>query len=121
MLQVAINDEQVEVALATGALACPACSGPLSPWGFGRSRTLRLLSGTRDLTPRRARCVGCARTHLLCPAFSVPRRRDGAEVIGEALRLAVDGEGESDGFAWLHCDGLKWPHPSLVDVGLDVA
>jgi hypothetical protein len=93
MLQVAINDEQVEVALATGALACPACSGPLSPWGFGRSRTLRLLSGTRDLTPRRARCVGCARTHLLCPAFSVPRRRDGAEVIGEALRLAVDGEG----------------------------
>jgi transposase-like protein len=93
MLQVAITEEQVEAALAAGTLACPACSGPLSPWGFARSRELRLRSGTRELTPRRARCGGCARTHVVCPAFSVPRRRDSAEVIGEALRLAVDGEG----------------------------
>jgi transposase len=27
---------------------------------------------------------------------------------------------ESDGFAWLQSDGLSWPHPSLVDVGLNV-
>jgi transposase-like protein len=93
MLQVAITEEQVEAALAAGTLACPACSGPLSPWGFARSRELRLRSGTRELTPRRTRCGGCARTHVVCPAFSVPRRRDSAEVIGEALRLAVDGEG----------------------------
>jgi transposase-like protein len=93
MLQVAITDEQVEAALAAGALACPACSGPLSPWGYARSRELRLRSGTRALTPRRALCGGCARTHVLCPAWSVPRRRDSADVIGEALRLAVDGDG----------------------------
>jgi Domain of unknown function (DUF6431) len=78
MLQVAITEEQVEAALAAGTLACPACSGPLSPWGFARSRELRLRSGTRELTPRRARCGGCARTHVVCPAFSVPRRRDSA-------------------------------------------
>jgi len=30
---------------------------------------------------------------VLCPSWSVPRRRDGAEVIGEALRLAARGEG----------------------------
>jgi hypothetical protein len=28
---------------------------------------------------------------------------------------------ESDGFAWRRCDGLSWPHPSLVVVGVDVA
>jgi hypothetical protein len=74
-------------------LACPACSGPLSPWGFARSREVRLLHGARSLTSRRARCHPCATTHVLSPAWLVPRRRDGAEVIGEALRLAVSGVG----------------------------
>ena len=32
-------------------------------------------------------------TQVLCPSWSVPRRRDGAEVIGEALRLAAVGIG----------------------------
>ena len=91
MLYVAITDEQVEAALLAGALACPACSGPLSPWGFARARELRLRSGTRELTPRRVRCGGCCRTHVVCPTWSVPRRRDSAEVIGEALRLAAEG------------------------------
>lgn len=89
MLSIAITEQHVEAALRTGSLACPGCSGRLSPWGYARSREVRLLDGVRRVTPRRACCHGCGATHVLCPSWSVPRRRDGAEVIGEALRLAV--------------------------------
>ena len=34
----------------------------------------------------------CGSTHVLCPAWSVPRRRN-AEVIGEALRQGARGDG----------------------------
>src|SRR4051794_13811716 len=93
MLSVAIAEERMEAALAAGEFACPACSGRLSPWGFARSREVRLRSGVRSLTPRRVRCVACETTHVLSPSWTVPRRRDGAEVIGEALRLGADGIG----------------------------
>lgn len=72
MLQVAITPERVEAALAAGELACPACSGRLSPWGFARSRELRLAGEVRPLTPRRARCGACETTHVLCPSWTVP-------------------------------------------------
>lgn len=52
-----------------------------------------MLSGTRSVRPRRACCDACGATHVLCPSWSVPRRRDGAEVIGEGLRLAAIGIG----------------------------
>jgi hypothetical protein len=93
MLSIAISSRRLETLLASGQLACPACSGPLSPWGFARSREVRMLSGTRSLRPRRACCDACGATHVLCPSWSVPRRRDGAEVIGEALGLAAVGIG----------------------------
>jgi transposase-like protein len=93
MLQVAITPEGVEAALAAGELACPGCSGRLSPWGFARSREVRLAGEVRPLTPRRARCAVCETTHVLSPSWTVPRRRDSAEVIGEALRLAATGAG----------------------------
>jgi hypothetical protein len=93
MLSIAITPERVEAALAAGELACPTCSGPLSPWGFARSRDVRLAHDVRPLTPRRARCVGCETTHVLAPSWMVPRRRDGVQVIGEALRLAAGGVG----------------------------
>lgn len=93
MLSVAIAQQHVEVALAAGELACPDCSGELSPWGFARSREVRLRDGVRSLTPRRARCGACETTHVLSPSWLVPRRRDSAEVIGEALRLAAEGVG----------------------------
>ncbi len=93
MLSIVITLERVEAALAAGELACPACSGPLSPWGFARSREVRLLHETRSVRPRRAYCPACERTHVISPAWLVPRRRDGAEVIGEALRLAASGAG----------------------------
>jgi hypothetical protein len=93
MLSIAITQERVEAALAAGDLVCPACSGRLSPWGFARSREVRMRDGARWVTPRRARCGSCETTHVLSPSWLVPRRRDGAEVIGEALRLAAGGDG----------------------------
>jgi hypothetical protein len=93
VLSIAITQERVEAELSAGKLACPACSGRLSPWGFARSRTVRMFSGTRSVRPRRACCDACGATHVLCPSWSVPRRRDGAQVIGEALRLAAGGVG----------------------------
>ncbi|MGH2843968.1 MAG: DUF6431 domain-containing protein [Solirubrobacteraceae bacterium] len=93
MLSIAITPECVEAALAARTLACPACSRALSPWGFARSREVRLLRGVMRVTPRRARCAACEVTHVLLPSLLVPRRRDEAEVIGEALRLAAAGVG----------------------------
>ncbi|HEY5343567.1 MAG TPA: hypothetical protein VIJ66_07895 [Solirubrobacteraceae bacterium] len=99
MLSIAITPERVEAALAAGELVCPACSGRLSPWGFARSREVRLAHEVRRLSPRRARCVGCETTHVLSPSWTVARRRDGAEVIGEALRMAAEGVGHRP-IAW---------------------
>ena len=94
MLSIAITPECVEAALAAGQLVCPACSGPLSPWGFARSREVRVWDNeVRAVRPRRACCKACETTHVLAPSWSVPRRRDGAEVIGEALCLANEGLG----------------------------
>jgi hypothetical protein len=93
MLSIALTPERLEAALAAGELACPACGERLSPWGFARSREVRLLREVRSVTPRRALCRACERTHVLSPSWLVARRRDGAEVIGEALRLAVEGVG----------------------------
>lgn len=93
MLSIAITPQAMEAALATGLLACPGCSGPLSPWGFARSREVRLRDGVRSVRPRRAHCRACQTTHVLAPAWMIPRRRDATEVIGEALRLAADGVG----------------------------
>ncbi|MDQ6777240.1 MAG: DUF6431 domain-containing protein [Actinomycetota bacterium] len=93
MLSIAISAQQLEAALAAGELACPDCRGRLSRWGYARSREVRTRDGVRSLRPRRACCQGCGATHVLCPSWSVPRRRDGAEVIGEALALAARGAG----------------------------
>lgn len=123
MLSIAITPECLETALAAGELACPTCSGRLSPWGFACSRDVRLAHEVRLLRPRRARCAGCETTHVLSPSWMVPRRRDGAEVIGDALRLAAAGVGhrriarqlgrpEGTVRGWLraarrHADGLR--------------
>lgn len=93
MLLIAVTAQQLEVDLAAGRVACPDCRGRLARWGFARPREVRMRAGVRSLRPRRAFCHGCGRTHVLCPSWSVPGRRDGAQVIGEALRLAAGGEG----------------------------
>jgi hypothetical protein len=90
---VVIPEDVLEAELAAGRIYCPGCNGSLSPWGFAREREVRMLDGKRSLRPRRARCGPCETTHVLLPAWSVPRRRDGAEVIGRALVLKACGAG----------------------------
>jgi hypothetical protein len=78
-----VESEMVEADLAAGRLCCPACDAPLRRWGFARERQVRTLTGIRAI--RRAYCPCCETTHVLLPAWAVPRRRDSAEVIGAAL------------------------------------
>src|SRR5205823_12401014 len=75
-------------------LSCPVCEAELRPWGFARPRTLRG-RGTRapPLRPRRGRCRGCLRTHVLLTVLALVRRVDLAEVTGEALVRAAAGAG----------------------------
>jgi Domain of unknown function (DUF6431)/Homeodomain-like domain len=85
VLAMIVESEVVEADLAAGRLRCPACESPLARWGFARERQVRTLNGIRRVTPRRACCRQCGTTHVLLPAWAVPRRRDSTEVIGEAL------------------------------------
>lgn len=73
--------------LTDGSIDCPSCSGGrLRPWGYARARTLRGLAGARrQVRPRRARCPGCAITHVLLPADIPPRHADTNEVVVTAL------------------------------------
>lgn len=93
MFAVTVEPEVLEVDLAAGRVCCPGCHGPLSPWGFGRERELRMLHAVRSFRPRRSYCHACQTTHVIVPAWSVPRRRDCAEVIGAALLAKAQGDG----------------------------
>jgi hypothetical protein len=75
-------------ALTAGLLSCPDCPGRLGPWWRARTRRLRGVHGPVELTPDRARCRSCRRTHVLLPAFALPRRAYTAEVVGGALLAA---------------------------------
>lgn len=86
MLMVDSDPERVELALASGELACPGCGGVLGPWGSARGRWRRGRDGVQQrLRPRRGRCRGCRATHVLLPVVMLLRRVDLAEVIGAAL------------------------------------
>jgi hypothetical protein len=93
VLSVTVDPAVVEADLAAGRLCCPGCGGRLAAWGHAREREVRMLDGVRSLRPRRAYCRACETTHVLLPAWSVPRRRDGAEVIGSALLDKAAGAG----------------------------
>jgi hypothetical protein len=83
----------VEAELVGGLLGCPSCRAVLGPWGYARERVLRCRTGNRLLRPRRARCRGCAGTHVLLPQMAFSRRQDEVAVIGEAIEANVAGEG----------------------------
>ena len=89
------DEEAAAAALASGMLACPSCrSGRLRSWGWGRERAVRVPGGTRRLRPRRGRCRSCGATHVLLPAWTVPRRADSTGTIASAAALsALDGTG----------------------------
>ena len=94
MLIVAPDQEQVEVELQAGRLACPPCGGELRPWGHGRWRVLRRRAGRQDrLRVRRARCRACLVTQTLLPEVSLLRRLDEVETIGAALEAIGAGWG----------------------------
>jgi hypothetical protein len=88
------NDRvEVESGLLAGEFGCPACSGMLRPWGSARRRVLRCVGGERWRCPRRCRCVGGGRTHVLLAEDSLVRRRDETVVIGAALVMKAAGHG----------------------------
>jgi hypothetical protein len=84
----------VEGQLAAGALCCPDCQGRLAGWGWARPRLIRGEAGWRWLVrPRRARCAGCAATHVLLPVGVLVRRADAIGVVGKALQAKASGVG----------------------------
>ncbi len=91
-----VDLEAARVALAAGAMRCPqaGCSGVLRPWSAARPRTVATAGGVRvRLAPGRARCRSCRVTHVLLPAWCLPRRAYGVEVVGAALSAAAQGAG----------------------------
>lgn len=93
MLTVSADREDVERRLGAGELACPACGALLGRWGRARERKVRGGDGVSRLIPRRARCRGCRRTHVLLPVTCLARRADEAAVIGQALEAKAAGAG----------------------------
>jgi len=68
---------------------CPACARPMIFWSW-YSRTVRV-GGDRSIWVRRSRCVPCAVSHALLPAFCLLRRLYSVEVIGSAVAVIVNG------------------------------
>jgi hypothetical protein len=94
MLTVGVWRGEVERRLRGGGLSCPVCAGVVAPWGHARARVVRGQRGRRlRLTPRRARCRSCGRTHVLLPACCLLRRADAVTVIGAALLARAGGQG----------------------------
>lgn len=93
MLIVSAEQALVEAELIGGLLACPSCREVLGPWGHARERVTRRVSGDWRWRPRRARCRGCAGTHVLLADVCLLRRQDEVEVIGAAIEAHVAGEG----------------------------
>lgn len=89
MLTVRGSRESVEARLAAGVLRCPCCGARLARWGWALPRVVVMAAGEEEFRPRRSRCSGCGRTHVLLPAVLWSRRRYGAAVIMAVLLLAV--------------------------------
>ena len=91
-MTVGLDGANVEADLRAGRLRCPVegCGSVLAPWGWARERTVR---GVGRLRPRRSRCVGCRRTHVLLPVSVLLRRADAVTVIGAALLAKTSGWG----------------------------
>jgi hypothetical protein len=93
----AVDPASARRALEGGLLGCPrdGCGGRLRPWGTGRSRRVTAADGrVVEVTPDRARCRVCRVSHVVLPAWCVPRRAYGVEVVGSALLgKAAEGKG----------------------------
>jgi Homeodomain-like domain len=102
VLTVGKDGAAVERRLAQGRLVCPGCGQRLGPWGYARPRVLREQGvARRRLRPRRGRCAGCGRTHVLLPVGVLVRRADAAVVVGAALVAKAAGWGHRRIAVWL--------------------
>ena len=89
-----VDPDAARAALSAGDLACPesGCAGTLRIWSAARARHVQLPGGQwRRLRPDRARCRGCGITHVLLPAWYLPRRAYSSDVVGTALLTAAQG------------------------------
>jgi transposase-like protein len=93
LLMVGTDPVEVDGLLAEGRLRCPGCMGRLGSWGRARPRSVRAEHGPVRHHPRRARCSGCGRTHVLLAASMLARRADDVAVIGAALLAKAAGAG----------------------------
>jgi Domain of unknown function (DUF6431) len=93
VLTAGVDRDDAERLLGAGELACPVCGGVLAGWGRARERRVRGRDGFSRLVPRRARCHGCGRTHVLLPVTCLSRRADEVAVIGQALEAKAAGAG----------------------------
>jgi len=91
MVTVEADPVRVESRLAAGEIECPDCGGVLGGWGYGRTRRIAGLADA--VRPRRARCRGCAVTHVLLPVSVLMRRAYAAERVWAALRARASGRG----------------------------
>ena len=73
--------------------ACPDCPRALFPRGYARATCGCCSAASAWSAGPGARAVGAARPRTLSLAWSVPRRRSSAEVIGEALLQGPGGDG----------------------------
>ncbi len=65
MLTVSDDPDDVEWWLGEGALTCLGCGAVLTRLGWARPRRVRDAGTVQvELRPRRARCSGCAATHV---------------------------------------------------------
>ena len=91
-----VDPDAARAALSAGDLACPqsGCAGTLRIWSAARARHVQLPGGQRRrLRPDRARCRACGVTHVLLPAWCLPRRAYSSDVVGTALLAAAQGAG----------------------------
>ena len=88
-----LDPEAARRALFARVLRCPDCRARLRPWGRARFRQVRDAGAAVELVPDRARCTGCAATHVLLPAAVVPRSGYGAGTVASALLAAAGGAG----------------------------
>src|SRR5258705_13076595 len=72
--------------LRAGRMSCPGCGGRLRVWPAARPRAIGMADGIlAELVPHRGRCRGCGATHVVLPAWYVPRRAYAVEVVGSVL------------------------------------
>ena len=87
---------------------CPDCAKPMIFWSW-YSRTVRD-SDDRRIWVRRCRCMTCAVSHALLPAFCLLRRLYSVEVIGPAVAAIV-----ADALTHAVAEAAGFPYTTVRD------